>query len=135
MADSQSTPHRTKPAGKPALYEPTTNASQPTPARAEGVDVPKADQTAATKTDRPAPSDKAAPGDKSAAANAGQATPAKADKPVSRLAALTIRIDPASSELISVEGLDSKGSRLVLSADEKAALLQGGGRVERLTAP
>lgn len=134
MADSPSTPHRTKPAVKPAQYEPTTSASQSTPARADSVDVPKADPTAATKTDRPAPSDKPTPGDKSAAAKANEATPAKADELVSRLTALTIRIDPASAELISVEGLDATGSRWVPSAEEKAALLQGGRRAERLTA-
>ena len=134
MADSQSTPQRTKPVVKPAQYEPTTNASQSTPARADGVDVPKADPTAATKTDKPAPSEKPTTGDKSAPANAQEATPAKADVPSPRLAALTLRIDPASAELISVEGLDSTGSRWVPSAEEKAALLQGGGRADRLAA-
>jgi hypothetical protein len=134
MADSQSTPQRTKPVVKPAQYEPTTSASQSTPARADGVDVPKADPTAATKTDKPAPSEKPTTGDKSAPANAHEATPAKADVPSPRLAALTLRIDPASAELISVEGLDSTGSRWVPSAEEKAALLQGGGRADRLAA-
>jgi hypothetical protein len=97
MDDSQPTPNAPKSAAKPPQYSPPAKPAKAEPEKAD-------------KADRPAPK------------NARSAA-VREDGPVPKLKAVTITIDPASAEVIRVEGLDDSGTRHDLSDEEKASLM------------